>query len=51
MDCLKNAVDDCFGDERDAEIDEGLDELEKVLKDNCESDDNSNSGKKVFVVL
>ena len=49
VDCLKDAVEDCFGDERDPEIEEGLEEMEKALRANCESEDESNSGKKDLV--
>ncbi|GIY77455.1 DUF19 domain-containing protein [Caerostris extrusa] len=44
-DCLRDAADECLGDDRDPEIDEGLKELDDLLQQNCptvskrESDD------------
>ena len=44
IDCLRSTVEECLGDEVDDEIEEGLQELEKVLNDNCKSED-SEDGK------
>nr|WBW70120.1 venom protein [Lampona murina] len=38
VDCLRDTVDECLGDEKDDEVEEGLQDLENIYKENCGGD-------------